>query len=101
MKQLVNSWIEAERSGYGNSLASAIKELNQECGMKLTHSRLSEWRRGLYTPSPKVVSYILYRTYPWALHKVGITASSAQLDALEDLVLDMKMVDGDRQLDLA
>jgi hypothetical protein len=101
MKQLVNSWVEAERGGYGNTLAGAIKELSQECGMKLTHSRLSEWRRGLYTPSPKVIAYMLYRVYPWALLKVGIKATDAQLDGLEDLMLDMKTVDGDRHLDLA
>ena len=100
MKQLVNSWVEAELKGYGNTLAGAIKELSQECGMKLTYSRLSEWRRGLYTPSPKVITFMLFRVYPWALSKVGIKATDTQLDGLEDLVLDMKMVDGDRQLDL-
>lgn len=101
MKQLVNSWVEAELRGYGNTLAGAIKELSQECGMKLTHSRLSEWRRGLYTPSPKVMAYMLYKVYPWALLRVGINATDAQLDGLEDLMLDMKVVDGSRQLDLA
>jgi len=36
MKQLVNSWVEAELRGYGNTLGGAIKELSQECGIKLT-----------------------------------------------------------------
>lgn len=99
MKRLVNSWVEAELRGYGNTLAGAIKELNQECGIKLNHSRLSEWRRGRYTPSPQVIAYMLYKVWPWALLKVGITATEAQLDGLEDLLLDMKMIDGDRQLD--
>lgn len=101
MKTLVNSWVEAELTGYGNTLAGAIKELSQECGIKLTYSRLSEWRRGLYTPSPKVLAYMLYKVYPWALQKVGLKATSAQLDGLEDLVLDMKLIDGDRHLDVA
>jgi hypothetical protein len=100
MKQLVNSWIEAELRGYGNTLACAIKELSQECGIKLTHSRVAEWRKGKYTPSPNVIAYMLYKVYPWALVKVGITATESQLDALEDLVLNMKLVDGDRHLDL-
>lgn len=101
LKRLVNSWVDAELNGYGNTLSGAIKDLSQECGTKLTHSRLAEWKRGRYTPAPKVIAYMLYRVYPWALMKVGINATDAQLDRLEDLMLDMKLVEGDRQLDLA
>jgi hypothetical protein len=101
MKQLVNSWIEAEKNGYRNTLAGAIREISQECGIKLTHSRVSEWRKGKYTPSPKVIAYMLYKVYPWALLRVGITATESQLDGLEDLVLNMKQDEGRRQLDRA
>ena len=53
MKQLVNSWVEAELKGYRNTLGGAIKELNEECGMRINYSRLSEWRRGLYAPASR------------------------------------------------
>ena len=99
MRQLVSSWVEAERNGYRNTLRGAINELSQECGIKLTYSRLAEWRRGKYTPSQQVISQLLYRTLPWALLKVGIKATEAQLDALEDLLLNVRVVDGERHID--
>jgi hypothetical protein len=74
--------------------------MNQACGMQVTYSRLSEWRRGVYTPTPKVIQQMLYRVLPWALLKIGIAATDAQLDALEDLILNVKVVDGDRQIEL-
>ena len=51
MRRLVESWVEAEKIAYRNTLGGAIEELNRECGVKLTYSRLAEWRRGclLYT----------------------------------------------------
>jgi hypothetical protein len=98
MKQLVCSWVEAEKSGYRNTLGGAIEELNKECGTKLTYSRLAEWRKGKYTPSQKVLSQLLYRVLPWALLKVGIKATEAQLDALEDLIWNVRMVDGQRHI---
>src|ERR1700682_1784667 len=100
MRRLVESWIEAEKSGYRNTLGGAIKELNQECGIKLTYSRLAEWRRGKYTPSPKVLSQLVYRVLFWALMKVGIKATEAQLDALEELIWNVKVKDGERHIDL-
>jgi hypothetical protein len=80
MRRLVESWVEAEKTGYRNTLGGAIKELNRECGIRLTYSRLAEWRRGKYTPSPKVLSHLLYSVLPWALMKVGIKATEAQLE---------------------
>lgn len=77
MRQLVDSWVEAEKTGYGNTLGDAIKALSKECGITLTHSRVAEWRKGKYTPSPKVLSHMLYRVYPWALQEVGLRASKA------------------------
>jgi hypothetical protein len=39
MRRLVETWIEAEKSGYRNTLGRAVKELNLECSIKLTYSR--------------------------------------------------------------
>jgi hypothetical protein len=100
MRRLVESWIEAEKIGYRNTLGGAIEELNRECGIKLTYSRLAEWRRGKYTPSQKVLSQLLYSVLPWALMKVGIKATEAQLDALEDLIWNVQVKDGERHIDL-
>jgi hypothetical protein len=80
MRRLVESWVEAEKIGYRNTLGRAIEELNRECGIKLTYSRLGEWRKGKYTPSQKVLSQMLYRVLFWALIKAGIEATDAQLD---------------------
>ena len=99
MRQLVSSWIEAEKRGYRNSVAEAIRLLNKECDMSLTHSRLSEWRRGKYTPSPEALSQMLYRVLPWALMKVGLKATDAQLDALEDLLWKVNVADGERNIE--
>ena len=102
MKQLVNSWLEAEMKAYGcTTVQQALDDLNKECGLTVGHSRLAEWRRGKYTPAPKVIAFMLYRTVPWALVKVGLKPTEAQLDELEDLVLNMKVVAGDRHLDLS
>jgi hypothetical protein len=100
MRQLVDSWVEAERTGYGNTLADAIKVLSQECGITLTHSRVAEWRNGKYTPSPKVLSHMLYRVYPWALRRAGLHASEAQLDTIEDLLWKVDVTGGERNIEL-
>jgi hypothetical protein len=100
MRQLVDSWVEAERTGYGNTLADAIKLLSKECGITLTHSRVAEWRNGKYTPSPKVLSHMLYRVYPWALRRAGLHASEAQLDMIEDLLWKVTVTDSERKIAL-
>src|SRR5580704_11929159 len=100
MRRLVESWVEAEKTGYRNTLGGAIKELNKECSIKLTYSRLAEWRKGKYIPSPKILSQLLYWVLPWALMKVGIKATEAQLDALEDLIWNVRVMDGKRHIDL-
>jgi len=100
MRQLVSSWVEAEKNGYRHTLREAIEELNRECGIKLTYSRLAEWRRGRYTPSQKVLSQMLYRVLFWALVKAGIHATEAQLDALEELIWKVDVTDGERNIEL-
>jgi hypothetical protein len=62
--------------------------------------RLAEWRRGKYTPSPKVLSQLLYRVLFWALLKAGIQATEAQLDALEELIWKVNVTDGERNIEL-
>jgi hypothetical protein len=86
MRRLVESWIEAEREYYGNSLAAAIRRMNEKRGCRLTHSRVSEWRRGVYAPSQVMISQMLYRTLPWALKKAGIAATREEVRALESLL---------------
>jgi hypothetical protein len=99
MKRLVDSWVQANLDGYGNTLAAAIRELNKECGLQLTHSRLSEWRKGKYTPSPEVISEMFYRVLPWALLRAGIKATDPQLDALEDLIWNVNLINGERHIE--
>lgn len=99
MRRLVESWIEAEKA-YGYTLAEAIRHLNKDRGTKLTHSRVAEWRTGKYTPSPAIISYLLYNTLPWAIKKAGIQATETQLDALDELLWKTKMADGERHVEL-
>lgn len=85
MRRLVASWIEAERSR-GLTTASAIRELNEATGLRVTHSRVSEWRRGRYVPSPAAISYMLSRVLPWALRRAGIRCDEDCYDQLEALI---------------
>lgn len=86
MRQLVDSWITAEREFHGKTLAEAIRRMNDKLGYRVTHSRVSEWRRGIYVPSQVAISQMLYRTLPWALEKAGIPVTEAQRRALQSLL---------------
>ena len=94
MRQLVESWVAAEKEHYGNSLAQAIRGVNEEQGKCLTPSRVSEWRRGIYTPSPLMLSQMLLRTLPWALKRAGIVVSAAQLHELRSCFWEILEEDG-------
>ncbi len=94
MRRLVESWVEAEKRYHGNTLAAAIRRMNEKRGMRLTHSRVSEWRRGVYVPGQIVLSQMLLRTLPWALKQAGIEVSQAQLGELERLLWVTKEKDG-------
>ena len=50
----------------------------------MTHSRVGEWRRGVYVPSQVVLSQMLFRTLPWALKQAGVTVSQEQLASLTE-----------------
>ncbi|OFW14499.1 MAG: hypothetical protein A3H27_06600 [Acidobacteria bacterium RIFCSPLOWO2_02_FULL_59_13] len=100
MKRLVESWTFAEWSHHHNRLAAAIRILNKDLGMNVTHSRVSEWRRGVYVPSQAVLSRMLLRTLPWALKKAGIQATENQIDALENMLWKFNVTDGQRHIEL-
>jgi len=100
MRRLVESWLEAEREQHGNSLAQAIQRMNEKRGGSLTSSRVSEWRRGVYTPSQAILSRMLYRTLPWALQRAGIAASEAQYRELEKLIWVAEEKDGQMIVEL-
>ena len=85
MRTLIHSWIAAERSR-GMTLGSAIQRLNSVRGTSVTYSRVAEWRRGVYVPTPVTLSYVLVRTLPWALRQAGISATKEQYGALEKLL---------------
>ncbi len=97
MKRLVESWITAERERYGNSQHKAINQLNHALEMNVTHSRVSEWRRGVHRPSVIVISHMLYRALPWALENAGLNASPQQRQALDELLWVVKIEDGKRE----
>lgn len=98
MQRLVESWVRAEKERYGNTLAAAIRRMNEQLNTKVTHSRVAEWRRGVYTPSQQAISTMLYRTLPWALEQSGATMSAAQWRTLEELLWDVTHEDGKRWL---
>lgn len=100
MKRLVESWIEAEKNYHGNTLAAAIKRLNETREMRVTHSRVSEWRRGVYVPSPVVVSQMLLCTLPWALQRAGIAVSRPQFRELEKLLWVVREEGGNVYIEL-
>ena len=100
MRRLVESWIEAEKIQHGNTLAAAIKRLNEKREMNVTSSRVSEWRRGVYVPSPIVLSQMLLRTLPWALQQSGIAVSAAQLLELEKRFWVLHEMDGQAKVEL-
>ncbi len=94
MRRLVESWIRAEKEHHGNSLAAAIRRMNEKRGTKLTHSRVAEWRRGVYVPEQLILSQMLYRTLPWAIKQAGIAAPAQQVSALEKLLWVIEEKDG-------
>ena len=95
MKRLVESWLTAEEEAHGNTPAAAIRRMNEKRKMRVTHSRVSEWRRGVYVPSPLVLSQMLLRTLPWALTQSGIQATPRQIEGLLKLIWVVRDQDKD------
>jgi hypothetical protein len=100
MRRLVESWLSAEEETYGNIPAAAIRRMNEKRKMRLTHSRVSEWRRGVYTPSPLILSQMLFRTLPWALRRAGIEVTQKQIHELEKLIWVVGEKDGQSHVEL-
>jgi hypothetical protein len=100
MRRLVESWLSAEEEIHGNTPAAAIRRLNEKRKMRVTHSRVSEWRRGVYVPSQLVISQMLLRTLPWALRKAGLRVTQEQFDALGKLIWVTGEKDGQSHVEL-
>lgn len=67
---LVSSWRAiVTRSG---TLTEALETMNAALGMKLTHSRITEWEREEKAPSTRVVSYMLATVVPALLLDQGL-----------------------------
>lgn len=97
MRQLVKSWIEAEKAR-GLSLGEAIDLLNEKREMHVTYSRVAEWRRGVYVPSQVVLSYMLYRTLRWLLVEAGISVTDKQYQLLVKLLWELYEQEGKHYL---
>lgn len=68
---LVSSWRGiVTRSG---TLTEALETMNAALGMKLTHSRITEWEREEKAPSTRVVNYMLATVMPALLLELGIS----------------------------
>jgi hypothetical protein len=100
MRRLVESWLRAEEETHGNTPGAAIRRLNEKRKMRVTHSRVSEWRRGVYVPSQLVISQMLLRTLPWALRKAGFRVTQEQFDALGKLIWVTGEKDGQSHVEL-
>lgn len=100
MKRLVDSWVAAEKERYGNNLTAALQLLNDTLDTTTMHSRVSEWRRGRYKPSQGAISFMLYRTLPWALERSEIANSATQFQQLEDLLWESIEEEGQRSVEL-
>jgi len=83
MRRLVESWIKAEKYYYGNTQAQAIAHLNKRLKLSITHSRVSEWKRGKYCPSAKALSEMLWRTLPWTLGEAGLKVTDEQQNQID------------------
>ena len=83
MKRLVESWGKAEKNYYGNTQAQAIARLNKTLKLRITHSRVSEWKRGKYHPSALVLSEMLWRTLPWTLWIAALDISPTQQNQID------------------
>jgi hypothetical protein len=100
MRRLVETWIAAERESHGNNLTAALKVLNETLEMQITHSRVSEWRRGKYAPSQGAISFMLCRALPAALDRCGIKVTAVQYQQLEELLWEPTGEGGERSLEL-
>lgn len=68
------------------SLKEALTKLNNVLGMKVTHSRLSEWEQDRKTPSPAVIDYMLNDTL-----KVLLKQHSGSTEDTESIIKKLRI----------
>lgn len=96
MRQLVKSWVDAEKEYHGLTLGEAIEKLNADLAMRANYSRVSEWKRGRYVPNPTALSWMLSRVLPWMLQKMGLDPTPEALDRMANLLWVREIKDGKR-----
>ncbi|AOS36956.1 hypothetical protein AVM72_16430 (plasmid) [Piscirickettsia salmonis] len=73
---LVSSWRAiVTRTG---TLTEALETMNAALGMKLTHSRITEWEREEKAPSTRVVNYMLATVVPALLLDQGLNENKVR-----------------------
>ena len=73
-KNLVTTW-QAAATQNGESIQAALDALNAELGTKYGHNHLSQWRRGVRSPSAPVIGYMLAHCLRYALVESGLVDS--------------------------
>lgn len=61
-----------------DTLTEALETINAALGMKLTHSRITEWEREEKAPSTRVVNYMLATVIPALLLEQGMNDARVQ-----------------------
>jgi hypothetical protein len=63
-------------------MADAIRDLNEELGMAVTHSRVREWMRGEKMPGPDACRYMAAVAVGWVLRQEGVRIEDEALDRI-------------------
>jgi transcriptional regulator with XRE-family HTH domain len=81
---LISTWKEVvTRSG---TLTEALKLINDYLGLKITHSRLSDWEKGKRAPSPTVINYLLAESL-----RDKLTELEIEYDQIEEIILQLSI----------
>ena len=83
-KNLITTW-QAAATQNGESIQVALDALNAELGTKYGHNHLSQWRRGIRSPSAPVIGYMLTHCMRYALVETGMICPHSEPDRLEQL----------------
>jgi hypothetical protein len=81
---LIDLWLAVETSIPGYTIADALRDLNDECGTRYGHNKVSEWRRGVRQPGAAAQAYMRRVVIARALRE----ALDASLDGYTDEQLD-------------
>ena len=90
-KNLVQSWVKLETTVLGNTLAQALRELNEALGTIYTHSRIGEFSdnrngRGTRLP-PEIRSYMLKKVLAHVLAENSIDVSGLSKSKINKIVI--------------